>query len=69
MSGRPKTWTGYADEEGYKVTMVWPKSLWRDIQHLALEENTSATALMIEAAQMLLNARRKEAERKSEKKK
>jgi hypothetical protein len=49
--------------------MVWPKPLWRDIQHLALEENTSATALMIEAAQMLFVARRKEKERKSEKKK
>jgi hypothetical protein len=46
--------------------MVWPKPLWREIQHLALEENTSATALMIEAAQRLLDARRKE--RKAKKK-
>jgi hypothetical protein len=66
---RPKTWQGYEDEEGHKVTMVWPKSLWRDIQHLALEENSSATAVMIEAAEMLLAARRKEKERKTEKKK
>jgi hypothetical protein len=49
--------------------MVWPKPLWREIQHLALEENTSATALMIEAAQMLLAARRKEGEQTSRKKK
>ncbi len=49
--------------------MVWPKPLWRDIQHLALEENTSATALMIEAAERLLAARRKEKDRKSEQKK
>jgi hypothetical protein len=39
--------------------MVWPKPLWRELQHLALEENTSATALVIEAAQRLLEARRK----------
>ena len=51
------------------MTMVWPKALWREIQHLALEEDTSATALMIEAAQLLLAVRRKERERKSEKKK
>ncbi|MGE0827427.1 MAG: hypothetical protein AB7G75_31650 [Candidatus Binatia bacterium] len=69
MSGRPKTWTGYDNDEGHKVTMVWPKSLWRDIQRLALEENSSATALMIEAGELLLEARRKERERKSEKKK
>ena len=66
---RPRTWSGHEDAEGHKVTMVWPKPLWRDIQHLALEENTSATALMIEAAQMLLEARRKEKERESKKKK
>jgi hypothetical protein len=66
---RPKTWGGSEDAEGHKVTMVWPKPLWREIQHLALEENTSATALMIEAAQMVLAARRKEKERKSERKK
>ena len=55
---RPRTWQGYEEEEGHKVTMVWPKSLWRDIQHLALEENSSATAVMIEAAQRLLGLRR-----------
>jgi hypothetical protein len=49
--------------------MVWPKLLWREVQHLALEEDTSATALMIEAAQMLLAARRKGKMRKSEKQK
>jgi hypothetical protein len=48
--------------------MVWPKPLWRDIQHLALEENTSATALVIEAAERLLEARRKEAKGKHTKK-
>jgi hypothetical protein len=66
---RPRTWSGSEDAEGHKVTMVWPKPLWREIQHLALEENTSATALMIEAAQMLLAARRKEGEQTSRKKK
>ena len=60
MVGRPKTWSGYEDEEGHKVTMVWPKPLWRDIQRLALDEESSATALMIEAAERLLEARRKE---------
>jgi hypothetical protein len=68
MAPRAKTWSGYEEAEGHKVTMVWPKLLWREIQHLALEENTSATALMIEAAQVLLAARRKESSRKSEKK-
>jgi hypothetical protein len=60
MAPRTKTWQGPAGAEDHKVTMVWPKPLWREIQHLALEEGTSATALMIEAAQMLLEARRKE---------
>ncbi len=68
MAPRTKSWNGNEKTEGHKVTMVWPKSLWREIQHLALEESTSATALMIEAAQMLLTARRKEGSRKSEKK-
>jgi len=35
---------------------------------LALEEETSATALMIEAAEMLLEARRKEKNGKTKKK-
>jgi hypothetical protein len=69
MAPRAKSWNGNEGTEGHKVTMVWPKPLWREIQHLALEENTSATALMIEVAQMLLTARRKEGSRKSEKKK
>ena len=68
MTGRPKTWSGYEAEEGHKVTMVFPKSLWREIQHRALEESTSATALMIEAAEMLLVARRKEKSGKTKKK-
>jgi hypothetical protein len=48
--------------------MVWPKPLWRDVQRLALEENTSATALMIEAAELLLTARRKEGSGKTKRK-
>ena len=65
---RPRTYSGHEEAEGHKVTMVWPKPLWRDIQHLALEENSSATAIMIEAAEMLLEARRKEAKGKRTKK-
>ena len=65
---RPRTWSGHEEAEGHKVTMVWPKPLWRDIQHLALEENSSATALMIEAAELLLEARRKEKKPRREKK-
>jgi hypothetical protein len=45
--------------------MLWPKSLWKAIQRLALEEDTTATALMMEAAQLLLDARRTEARRKN----
>lgn len=69
MAPRALSWHREAGMAGHKVTMVWPKPLWREIQHLALEEDTSATALMIAAAQMLLAARRKEGGRKSEKKK
>ena len=69
MAPRAKSWSGQEETEGHKVTMVWPKALWREIQHLALEEDTSATALMIAAAQGLLAARRKEGGRKREKKK
>jgi hypothetical protein len=47
--------------------MVWPKALWKDIQ-LVLEEDTTATALMIEAARMLLEARRKKGRRSEGKK-
>ena len=68
MAPRTKSWSGREEAEGHKVTMVWPKALWREIQHLALEEDTSATALMIEAAQMLLAARRKEGSGKAKKK-
>jgi hypothetical protein len=64
MAARMREWTG----EVARVQMVWPKPLWKDIQRLALEEDTTATALMIEAAQMLLETRRKEGGRKSEKK-
>lgn len=67
MAPRTKSWNEEG-AEGHKVTMVWPKPLWREIQHLALEENTSATALMIEAARMLLTARRKEGSGKVKKK-
>jgi hypothetical protein len=48
--------------------MVWPKPLWREIQRLALEEESSATALLIEAAELLIEARRKEAKGKRTKK-
>ena len=68
MIGRPKTWSGYEEAEDHKVTMVFPKPLWRDMQRLALEEDSSATALMIEAAEMLLAARRKEKSGKTKKK-
>jgi hypothetical protein len=68
MTARPRTWQRYKDAEGTKVTMIWPKHLWKDIQHLALEEDTSATALMIEAATKLLHAR-KEGTKKTDKKK
>ena len=40
--------------------MQWPRPLWREIQHLALEENTSATALIVQATQLFLEAKRKE---------
>ena len=60
MTGRPKTWTGYEEEEFHKVALRWPKSLWRKLQSLALEEETSATALLIEATEKLLESRRKE---------
>jgi hypothetical protein len=48
--------------------MAFPKTLWREVQHLALEEEISATALMIEAAEMLLEVRRKEKKGKTKKK-
>ena len=55
---RPRSWAAEPGVEGHKVTMTWPKPLWREVQRLALDEDTTATALMIEAAQMLLAARR-----------
>lgn len=68
MAPRAKIWSGPEEAEGHKVTMVWPKTLWREIQHLALEEDTSATALMIEAAQMMLASRKEvRAEQKGKK--
>jgi hypothetical protein len=68
MAPRTKNWGNYKAAEEHKITMLWPKPLWREIQHLALEENTTATALMIEAAQRLLRLR-KAGKRKYERKK
>jgi hypothetical protein len=61
MAPRKREW----GEEVARVQMLWPKSLWKAIQRLALEEDTTATALMMEAAQLLLDSRRKEARRKN----
>jgi hypothetical protein len=66
MAGRLRTWKGYEKEAIHKVTMTWPLSLWKKLQYLALEENTSAIALVIEATETLLRAR-KEQPRKSKK--
>jgi hypothetical protein len=49
--------------------MIWPKHLWKEVQHLALEEDTSATALMIEAATKLLSERGRGNQKKTDKKK
>ena len=68
MAPRIRSWSEHKEAEEHKVTMLWPKPLWREIQHLALEENTTATALMIEAAQRLLELR-KAGKRRYEKKK
>jgi hypothetical protein len=65
MAGRHRTWEGYKEDALHKVTITWPSSLWKDLQHLALEENTSATALAIQAVEMLLDTKRKEQTRKS----
>lgn len=70
MAARPRNWSGYEEaEELHQITMKWPKSLWREIQRLAFDEETSATALMIEAATKLLNERGRREQRKTDKKK
>jgi hypothetical protein len=60
MPGRPATWNKPTGVEWHRVTMDWPLPLWREVQHLALEENTSAVALAIEAMQKFLESKRKE---------
>ena len=67
MAPRAREWS--KEEEGHRVQMVWPKSLWKEVRRMALEEDKSATELVIETVQMLLASRRKEGGRKSEKKK
>ena len=67
MAGRYRTWEGYEEEALHKVTITWPSSLWKDLQRLALEEDTSATALAIQAVEMLLAAKRKEQSKKKAK--
>lgn len=64
MAGRHRTWEGYQEDTLHKVTITWPSSLWKDLQHLALEENTSATALVIQAVETLLEVKRKEKSKK-----
>ncbi len=68
MAGRPRSWTGYEDQAVHKVTVAWPALLWKDLQRFALEEDTTATALAIQAVEMLLEAKRKEHARKSKQK-
>ena len=67
MTGRPRSWKGYQEDALHKVTITWPSSLWKDLQRLALEEDTTATALAIQAVEILLAAKRKEQTRKNKK--
>jgi hypothetical protein len=64
MAGRPRSWLGYEEQAVHKVTVSWPSLLWKDLQRVALDEDTTATALAIQAVEMLLKARRKERSKK-----
>jgi hypothetical protein len=68
MAGRHRTWEGYEGVEIHKVTIGWPSSLWKDLRRVALDEDTTATALAIQAVEMLLDTKRKEQARKNKQK-
>ena len=59
-AGRPRTWQLQDDAEERKITVRCPKDLWKDLQRIALEEDTSATALLIQALEQFINAKKKE---------
>jgi metal-responsive CopG/Arc/MetJ family transcriptional regulator len=61
---RSRSWT--EDEKGSKVSMSLPPTLWLEVRRLALEEGRSASALVVEALQILLK-QRKEASGKAKK--
>jgi hypothetical protein len=69
MFGRPRSWPSREGDEEYRVSMKWPKSLWREIQQLALDRETTGTALVIEAVEEFLVAARKEETKKTDRKK
>ena len=60
MFGRPRTWPTREGDQEYRVSMKWPKSLWREIQQLALDRETTGTALVIEAVEQFLESERRE---------
>jgi hypothetical protein len=68
MAARPRTWPTHEDAESMRIGMIWPKHLWKELQHVALEEDTSATALVIEAVEMLLTIRKKGGSRNRDRK-
>lgn len=69
MAGRPRTWPSHDDAESMRIGMIWPKPLWKELQHLALEHDTSATALVLEAVEQFLESKRKEVQAEKKKKK
>ena len=51
-----------------RVQQIWPKNLYRELRQLALDEETTATDLTIQAVKMFLDMKRKEGKGKAKKK-
>jgi predicted transcriptional regulator len=60
MAGRPRTWKLEEGVAEHKITMRCPRDLWKELQGIALAQDTSATALVIKAIEQFLESERKE---------
>jgi hypothetical protein len=47
-----------------KVSMNFPPALWKDLQHRALDEGTTATAIMVRLVREYLGTRKPKAKAK-----
>jgi hypothetical protein len=55
---RPRRYS--EDTELHRVSFIWSKALWKEIQQLALDLDTTGTDLVLEAVEQFLESKKKE---------